>query len=110
MKIERAVICTRRVRIKSLPPETEDEVVSFAFSQYGEINDMKRESWFKSHRYKVSNGVRIVMIVLTKHITSHMTIAGYKVLVSYEEQPITCYGCGETRHLTWFAPRGEEWG
>jgi len=87
-------------------PETPDEAVSFAFSQYGEIKEIQRQVWSKAYRYKVFSGVRIVVITVMKHIPSHIMIAGHRGLVSYEGQPTTCYGCGETG----FAPRGEEWG
>ena len=30
---------------------------------------------------------------------SHMTIAGHRVLTSYEGQPLTCYGCGAIGHM-----------
>jgi len=43
VKIEMAGMGTRRVRLANLPPETPDEAVSFAFSQYGEIKEMQRE-------------------------------------------------------------------
>jgi len=95
VKIEMAGMGTRRVRLANLPPETPDEAVSFAFSQYGEINEMQRTVWSNAYRYKVFSGVRIVVITLTKHIPSHVMIAGPRVLVSYEGQPTTCYGCGE---------------
>jgi len=35
----------------------------------------------------------------------HMTIAGNRVLVSYEGQPMTCYGCGDTGYLYQFCPQ-----
>jgi hypothetical protein len=38
---------TRRVRLANLLPETPDKAVIFAFSQYGEIKEMQRESWPK---------------------------------------------------------------
>jgi hypothetical protein len=34
-----------------------------------------------------------------KHIPSHLTIMGHRVLVSYDGQPSTCYGCGDTGHI-----------
>jgi len=83
VKIEMAGMGTRRVRLANLLPETPDEAVSFAFSQYGEITEMQLESWSKAYCYKVFNGVRIVVITLTKHTPSHM-IAGHRGLVSYE--------------------------
>ena len=69
-----------RVRLGNLPPETPDEAVRFAFSQYFEIKEMQRGSAFKSYRYKVFNGVRIVVITLTKNISSYMTTAGLKIV------------------------------
>jgi len=100
VKFEVAGMCMRRVRLAKLTPETPDEAVSFAFAQYGEIMEMPRESWSKAYRYKIFNGVRIVVITLTKHIPSHMMIVGHRVLVSYEgRQPTTCYGCSETGHF-----------
>jgi len=66
VKIEMAGMGTRRVRSANLPPETPDEAVSFALSQYGEIEEMQRKVWSKVYRYKVFSGVRIVVITL-KH-------------------------------------------
>jgi hypothetical protein len=39
------------------------------------------------------------------HLPSHMTIAGNRVIVSYEEQPATCYGCNDTGHQYQDCPR-----
>jgi len=96
---------TRRVRLANLPPETPDEAVSFVLSQYGEIKEMQREVWSKAYRYNVFSGVRIIVITLTKHIPSHIMIAGHRGLVSYEGQPTTCYGCGETGHFNQVCPK-----
>jgi hypothetical protein len=35
---------------------------------------------------------------LRYHIPSYVTIANNKVLVSYDGQPLTCYGCNNTVH------------
>ena len=43
------------------------------------------------YRYKVANGIKVVTIKLMDDLTSHMSIAGHKVLMSYEWQPGTCY-------------------
>jgi hypothetical protein len=37
-------------------------------------------------------------MALTKHILSHTTIAEQRVLTSYEEQALICYGSGEIGH------------
>jgi len=66
---------------------------------------MQLESWSKAYSYKVYTGVRIIVIALMKHIPSHMTMAGDRVLISYEGQPTTCYGCGETGHFNQYCPK-----
>jgi hypothetical protein len=96
---------TKRVRLANLPPETPDEAVRFAFSTYGEIKEIQEENLSRAYRYQVANGIRVVLIALTKHIPSHMKISGNRVLVSYEGQPSTCYGCGEAVHLYLVCPR-----
>ena len=40
------------------------------------------------------------MTNLKKHIPSQLTIASARVLISYEGQPSTCYGCNEQGHIS----------
>jgi hypothetical protein len=54
-------------------------------------------------RYQM--GVRIVQMSLNKHLPSHLTIVGYRALVSYEGQPQTCYGCSATTHVYQECPK-----
>jgi hypothetical protein len=54
------------------------------------------EVWSRMYRYKVASGIKVATMNLSKHLPSHMSIAGHRVLVSYEGQPSTCYGCGDT--------------
>jgi hypothetical protein len=54
--------------------------------------------WSKAYRYSVPDGIRQVMVMLTRHVPSHLTVDGHRVLLSYDKQPATCYGCGETKH------------
>jgi hypothetical protein len=42
---------------------------------------------------------------LTKHLPSHMAIAGYDTLISYDGQPPTCYRCNEKGHQEQHCPR-----
>jgi hypothetical protein len=67
-------------------------------AKYGEITEIVEEQWSKAYRYTVSNGIRIATITLTKHIPSVLNIDGVRLLISYEGQPLTCFGCGETGH------------
>jgi hypothetical protein len=88
----------KKVRIANLPPEIPDRMVRDTLAQYGGVRAITEEQWTKAYGYRVSNGVRIVEMSLQKHLPSHMNIANNRVLVSYEGQPSTCYGCGDTGH------------
>jgi hypothetical protein len=48
------------------------------------------------------------MMTLKKHITSHISIAGFRALTSYDGQPQTCYGCGDTDHMYHICPKRRE--
>jgi hypothetical protein len=97
--ISMAGMGNKRIRIANLPPEVPENVVKTALTPYGTVTDIREEKWSRSYRYVVANGIRQVMMSLTKHIPSHLTIEGHRVLISYEGQPTTCYGCGEIGHL-----------
>ena len=81
----------RCVRIANLPPEVKDETLRDTLSTYSEVKGISIYLWSRAYRYRVSNGTRIVEISLRQHIPSHMTIAGYRALISYDvsQQPVT---------------------
>jgi len=85
-------------------PEISDRAIKMGLSKYGEIKEIKEETWSRACRYPVSNGFRIVVISLTQHIPSRVILAGYRTLISYEGQQ-TCYGCNGTGHLYQDCPR-----
>ena len=93
-------------------PEVKDHTIRAALSPYGEVKEVLEDTWSKAYRYKVYNGVRIAVTNLKKHLPSHMIIVGTRVLISYEGQPPTCYGCNEQGHLNqdfqawWLAEQG----
>ena len=99
VRIEHAGMGMRRIRIANLPPGVPERTVRITLAPYGEIMSINDETWSKKYRYTVSNGVKVVMMKLTQHLPSHMTIAGNRILASYEGQPTTCYGCGKTGHI-----------
>jgi hypothetical protein len=90
---------TKRIRVANLPPEVNDAVLMTSLAPYGKVVAIQEEMWAKSYRYAVAIGVRQVTIMLTRHIPSHLTVAGIRVLLSYDGQPATYYGCGETGHI-----------
>jgi hypothetical protein len=59
----------------------------------------------QKYRYAVANGIKIASMQLTKHIPSYITIDGYRALISYEGQPQTCYGFGDTEHMYHACPK-----
>jgi hypothetical protein len=49
------------------------------------------------YRNPVSNGVRIALVTLKHHIPSVLNMDSSRV-ITYDGQPLTCYGCGEIDH------------
>ena len=72
-----------------------DDTLKTALTPFGQIIDVQKENWARTYRYAVDNGIRQVAMVLTKHVPSHLIIAEQRVLISYDGQPTTCYGCGK---------------
>jgi hypothetical protein len=93
--IDLAGMGVRHIRLANLAPELKDHTIRAALSPYGEVKEVLEDTWSKTYRYKVCNGVSIAVTNLKKHFPSHMIIAGTRVLISYEGQPTTCYGCNE---------------
>jgi hypothetical protein len=57
------------------------------------------ESWSNAYLYRVPNGIKVIKMKMNKHLASKMNVAWHNVLVSYEGQQVTCYGCGHTGHM-----------
>ena len=95
----------KKIRIANLPPEVPEEKLRTTLAPYGSVMSIQDEVWARSYRYTVANGIRQANMSLSQHIPSHLTIAGHRVLISYEGQPATCYGCGGTDHLYQACPR-----
>ena len=99
VNITLAGLGTKRIRVANLPPEVPNDTLRAALAPYGKIMEIRNEQWSKIYRYPVDNGVRQVTMVLSRHAPSHLTVANQRVLLSYEGQPPTCYGCGESGHM-----------
>ena len=98
VQIELAGMGKRRIRIANLPPEVSDGSIRATLAKYGNVNEIHEESWSRKYRYPVSNGIRIATVTLAHHIPSYMSIDGNRVLISYDGQPPTCYGCNQVGH------------
>jgi len=95
----------KKIRVANLPPEILDDTVRDAFAPFGQVLNVQNEIWARTYRYPVANGVLQIKMTLTQHIPSHLVIAEHRVLVSYDGQPTTCYGCGDTGHIYPTCPR-----
>jgi molybdenum cofactor biosynthesis enzyme MoaA len=96
--IEPAGMGIRTIRIANLTPEVNDQTILNILTKYGEVTELKEEQWSRNYRYKIYDGIRIATMNLREHIPSYVTIANNRVLVSYDGQPLTCYGCNHTGH------------
>jgi hypothetical protein len=56
----------KSTRVANLPPEVPDDDLKPALAPYGQIIDIKAETWYRSYRYVVANGIRQVAMSLQK--------------------------------------------
>jgi hypothetical protein len=84
VNIALAGLGTKRVRITNLPPEVSNDTLRAKLAPYSKIVDIQNERWSKIYRYALDNGARQVTMVLSRHAPSHLTVAGMRVLLSYE--------------------------
>jgi len=89
IRISTAGMGTRRGRTANPHPEVRDGVLRTFVSRYAEVRDIQMETWSCVYRQPVANGIRVATITLATHIPSHITVAGHRVLVSYDGQPMT---------------------
>ena len=105
VRLEVAGMRMRRIRIANLLPELTERSIRAALASYGETVSIQREIWPTAFRHKVANGVKAIMMKLAKHLPSQINIAGHRVLPSYDGQPVTCYGSGDSGHINQVCPR-----
>jgi len=105
VRLEVAGMGMRRIRLANLPPEVTESNIRAALASYGDTVSIKDEMWSKAYRYKVANGVKVIMMKLAKHLPSQINIAGHRAIPSCDGQPVTCYGCGDSRHINQVCPK-----
>jgi hypothetical protein len=81
-QIEVAGMGNRRVRIANLPPEVTDRTIRDTLSTYGEVKEIREETWSRAYKYPVSNGMRVAVTALKKHIPSRLAIARIPALIT----------------------------
>jgi hypothetical protein len=53
---------TKRLRIANLPPEIANDVLREALAPFRKILDLRTDSWSKTYRYVVSNGIPLATV------------------------------------------------
>ena len=81
VNIEMGAMGTRRVRIANQSLDIPDGIVRLALATCVEIKEIQENKWSRAYRYSVANDIRIVVIILTKYVPSHMTITGNSVSI-----------------------------
>jgi hypothetical protein len=79
-------------------------------SSFGDVGELLAETWFTAYHYPVGNWIRIAVMKLPKDVPPNIVVTEQRTLVSYEGQPATCYGCGETAHVYQDCPDGGGFG
>jgi len=103
--LEVADIAMRSIRIATLPAEIAERFIRAALVSYGEIVSIQDEIWPKARRYKVANGVKVIMMKLAKHLRFQMNTAVQRASPSYDDLPVTCYWGGDSGHINQTCPR-----
>jgi hypothetical protein len=88
----------RKIRVANLPPEFPDHTLRAVLEKFGEVQGIREDQWARTYRYRVSNGVRLVSMGLKQHTPPRLQVGGNRVLITYEGQPPTCYGCNGVGH------------
>jgi hypothetical protein len=99
VSITHADLGKKRIRVANLAPDVANGSLQNALAPCGTIQDIQNEKWAKVYRGQVDKGIRLVTIILKKHVPSHLTVAVQRILLTYEGQPATFYVCGEEGHL-----------
>ena len=97
LRVVRAMSEVRTLYVHDLPVEIPDDVVSSFLAAFGDVVHVTRSSYkdFPS----VSDGHRVVRIVLKQDVPYFVLIADCNCPVWYSRQPIQCSICRESGHV-----------
>ena len=101
---------TKLVRVLDVPWRMPHSVVMSVLSQYGTpVNGMEFEYWKRNNKTtKISNGTRVVRMVLKRAIPNYVSVQGITAVVKYPDQPSTCALCNSTGHFVKECPKKKE--
>lgn len=87
------------VKIHDLSENIRNEEIVAFLKQYGDVITIKDQIWSENYPLKgIPTGVRVVKMMLRRHIKSFVTIQGEQTLVTYRNQVHTCKHCTNPSH------------
>ena len=93
---------TTPVFVENAPFQFSNALFQEFLSSYGRVTQVKHLP-VKGHP-NIQSGTRMVTMIVRKAIPAFVIIAGYRCKVRYKDQPITCFGCGQTGHINAMCP------
>ena len=87
-----------KVFVYGYPVESNSNLLTDAFSRYGEVHDVRFRHWL--HIFEVADAVRVVSMVRNQAIPCNLEVDGHHCKVSYYGQAKECDICEKTWHIT----------
>lgn len=86
------------MKLFDFPLEMSNEKIKSALMKFGSVKTIKNDRWKGEGFYQVENGVRTVVMNMTKPVPSYLRLDGYTSLVTYHGQIRTCMMCDQPGH------------
>ena len=90
------------IRLMDVPFEASGTAITAALQPYGKVLQVRRERYANSVEkdyFSTLTGAITVVMIVEKHVPSHLRISDQRVLVKYHGQPQTCYVCNQPGHV-----------
>ena len=94
------------VHVFDYPYEEENSHVSSVFGDFGEVKNVKNQTYLTNPR--VFTGTRLVFMVLNSTLPRGLTINGYLCRVWYKGQPLVCNLCNVQGHKAAVCPNKDK--
>lgn len=88
------------VRVRNLPTEVEDSALSAVLSDFGKVCEITMEKYGSNSAFQgLYTGVRLVRMILQRHVPNYRKVDGVEVYVEYFGNRQTCSICSSFEHL-----------
>ena len=87
------------VTIKNAPFELPEYLLRDLLSQYGQVCNMRTQSFTSGNYRGIYNGIKTALMTLNRPIPSSIVLGRFVLFISYKGQPPTCLRCGYPGHF-----------